>query len=72
MASIPKASIKELVKKFFGVSITEEGASEMVKILEDKAKSISQYAVGSAKKAGREKVTKSDIMEYMIKGSEKG
>ncbi len=71
MASIPRASIKGLMKKFFGVNITDEGAAEMVRILEDEAKRISKYAVNNAKRVGREKVTKKDILEYVIKGRER-
>ena len=69
MASIPKAYIKKFVKKSFGANITDDGAAEMIKILEKRAKEISSYAVVNAKKRNREgKVTKEDIMEYTLKG----
>ncbi len=67
MASIPKASIKKFVKRRFNANITDEGAEEIVKILEEKANDISKYAVSNAKKDRREKVTRSDVMKYVIK-----
>lgn len=66
MASIPKASIKKFVKRRFKANITDEGAEEIVKILEEKANEISKYAVTNAKKEKREKVTRSDVMKYVI------
>ncbi len=68
MASIPKASIKKFVKKRFKAHITDEGAEEIVKILEEKAERISKHAVGNARKDKREKVTKADVMKYVIGG----
>jgi histone H3/H4 len=68
MASIPKTSIKRFVKRYFKANITDEGAEEIVKILEEKAKEISRYAVDNAKKDSRGKVTRTDVMKYVIKG----
>lgn len=68
MASIPKASIKKFVKRYFKANITDEGAEEIVKILEEKAREISKYAVGNAKREEREKVTRTDVMKYVMKG----
>ncbi len=68
MASIPKASIKKFVKRYFKANITDEGAEEIVRILEAKAKEISRYAVDNAKKDERNKITRADVMEYVIKG----
>ena len=68
MASIPKAYIKKFVKRKFKANITDEGVEEIVKILEEKAESISKYAVGNAKKDKRDKVTKADVMKYVIGG----
>lgn len=68
MANIPKSSIKKFVKKYFDANITDEGAEEIVKILEGKAKEISRFAVDNAKKDSRSKVTRSDVMKYVIKG----
>ncbi|HUB92819.1 MAG TPA: histone-like protein [Candidatus Saccharimonadales bacterium] len=68
VASIPKASIKKFVKRYFKANITDEGAEEIVKILEEKAKEISRYAVDNAKRESRGKVTRTDVMKYVIKG----
>ncbi len=68
MANIPKASIKKFVKRYFKANITDEGAEEIVRILEAKAKEISRYAVDNAKKDERSKITRADVMEYVIKG----
>lgn len=70
MANIPKTSIKKFVKTHFKANITEDGADEIVKILEEKAEEISKYAVSNAKKEGRSKVTRGDVMRYVIKGGE--
>ncbi len=69
MAKIPKKSIKELVKNYFGASITEDGAEELALILEKKANEISKFAVNNAKTKGRKKVTKEDIKKYVINES---
>ncbi len=68
MANIPKSSIKTLVKRYYGANITEDGANELARIIEKKAKDIAGFAVRNAKSKGREKVTKDDIKEYLIKG----
>ncbi len=67
MAKISKSSIKALVKRNFKVSITDDGAAEIAKILERKANEISRFAVKNAQKDGRGKVTKEDITKYLIK-----
>ncbi len=67
VASIPKASIKRFIKRHFGANITEDGAEEIVKILEEKAKEISEYAVDNAKREERGKVTRKDVMKYVMK-----
>lgn len=67
MASIPKTSIKKFIRRYFDANITDDGAEEIVKILEEKAKEISRYAVGNAKKEERSKVTRNDVMKYIIK-----
>ena len=66
MASIPKASIKRFVRHHFGANITDEGAEEIVKILEEKAKDISKHAVENAKRERREKITRKDVMRYVV------
>jgi histone H3/H4 len=68
MASIPKSSIKALVKRYFKAEITEDGANEIARILERKANEISAFAVKNARARGRDKVTKEDITQYLIKG----
>ncbi len=68
MASISRAAIRKLVKSHFKVNITDGGADEIAKILEDEAAAISHYAVGSAKTDKRDRVTKKDISDYIIKG----
>ena len=45
MASLPKEAIKKLIKKYAKANITDTGADELAKILEDKAKAISRLAV---------------------------
>lgn len=66
MASIPKASIKRFVKHHFGANITDDGADEIVKILEEKAEEISKHAVENAKRDSRDKVTRKDVMRYVV------
>ena len=68
MGSISRSSIKKLIKRHFDVSITNGGAEEIAKILEGEAKNISSFAVKNAKKNSRDKVTKKDIHDYVIKG----
>ncbi len=68
MAAISRSSIKALLKRKFGVNITESGADELARILEDEAKKIASAAVTNARKDKRDKVTRSDIKEYVIKG----
>ena len=67
MASISRAAIKKLVKKHFKVNITDGGADELAKILEDEAKIISGHAVKCAKSNKRDSVTEKDIHDYVIK-----
>jgi histone H3/H4 len=68
VGKISRDSIKKLVKKHFAVSVTDGGADEIAKILEVEAERISSFAVKNAKKNRRDKVTKRDIKEYVIKG----
>jgi len=67
VANIPKQAIKKLIKKYFKVNISDEGAAALAKILEGKAKRISKFAVDNAKKEKRDRVTKKDIEEYVLK-----
>jgi len=67
VANIPKQAIKKLIKKYFGVNISDDGAVALAKILESKAKRISKFAVKNAKREKRDRVTKKDIEEYVLK-----
>ncbi|VVB76638.1 DNA-binding protein HMf-1 [uncultured archaeon] len=67
MANIPKQAIKKLIKKYFKVNISDDGAVALAKILESKAKKISKFAVKNAKKDKRDRVTKKDIEDYVLK-----
>ena len=66
MANIPRAAIRDLVRKYLKANITEGGADELAKMLEEEAKRISEFAVGNAKKENRDRVTKKDITKYFI------
>jgi histone H3/H4 len=67
MATIPKQAVKKIFNKYFGLQITEDGASALARLLEKKAKKISAYAVKNAKKEKRDKITKKDIEDYVLK-----
>ena len=67
MANIPKQAIKKLIKSYFKVNISDDGAVALARILENKAKRISKFAVRNAKKEKRDRVTKKDIEEYVLK-----
>ncbi len=67
MASISKQAIKKLVRQHFKATITDDGAAELARILENEAAKISRFAVGNAKKANRAKVTRDDVRTYKIK-----
>ncbi|MDE1768735.1 MAG: hypothetical protein KGH64_06540 [Candidatus Micrarchaeota archaeon] len=68
MATISRSAIKELIKKKFKANITKNGVDELARILELEAKRISSFAVQNAKRSKRDKVTRSDIRQYAIKG----
>jgi histone H3/H4 len=67
VANIPKQAIKKLIKKYFKVNISDDGAVALARILENKAKRISKFAVKNAQREKRERVTKKDIEEYVLK-----
>ena len=67
MANIPKQAIKKLIKNYFKVNISDDGAVALARILEKKAKRISKFAVKNAKREKRDRVTKKDIEEYVLK-----
>ena len=67
MATIPKQAIKRMMSQSFGLKITDEAAEALAAVLERKAKKISRFAVDSAKKDKRNKVTKKDIEDYIMK-----
>jgi histone H3/H4 len=66
MATIPSSSVKAMVKKHFGSDITDDGAEEMARILEEKANKMASFAVKNARTDGRVKVTKKDIAKYLM------
>ncbi len=68
LGKISREAIKKLIKKHFKVSVTAGGAEEIAKILEGEAQRIASYAVKNAKRNSRDKVTKTDIKDYVIKG----
>lgn len=68
MATISRNSIKVLIKRKFKANITEGGVDELARILENEAKKISSFAVQNAKKKRRDRVTRSDIRDYIVKG----
>ena len=68
MGKIPKQAIRQLVKRYANVNITEDGVSALAKMLEKKAISISKFAIKNAKKSGRSKITKEDINRYILSG----
>ena len=67
MATIPRQAVKKLFNKYFGLQITDKGADALARVLEKKAKRISAFAVKNAKKDKRNKVTRKDIQEYILK-----
>ncbi len=66
MTRISNDSIKRFVKEHAKVNMTNDAASALAKILEGKAKTISKFAVRNAKKDGRSKITKEDILKYIM------
>jgi histone H3/H4 len=68
MATISRSSIRALIRKKFKTNITKGGIDELARILEDEAKSISAFSVQNARKNKRDKVTRSDIRQYLVKG----
>lgn len=70
MANIPKQSVKNIVRRYFKVNITDDGAAELAKMLEGEAKRISKFAVANAKKDKRDRVTRKDVREYVLKASQ--
>ncbi len=68
MANIPRAAIRQLVRKYFKATITEGGADELARMLEAEAEKISKFAVENAKREKRNKVSKRDIAKYVVNG----
>ncbi|MGC8710202.1 MAG: histone-like protein [Candidatus Micrarchaeia archaeon] len=67
MASLSRGNIKKLIKKYTKANITDDGIDAVAKLLESKAMEISKFAVKNAKQKKREKITKEDIMEYVVR-----
>lgn len=64
---IPKASIKKFIKNTYDVTIEDDAAEEIAKMLEARALEIAKYAVKNAEKRQSQKVTAEDIDAYKIK-----
>jgi histone H3/H4 len=69
MAQLSRDSIKKLVKKYTNANITTDGAEAIAKLLEKKAREISSFAVRKAKEKKKDKITKDEIKEYILKHS---
>ncbi len=69
MAKISKQAVKEIVRRYAKINITDDAIEEMTKMLETEAKRISNFAVSNAKKEKRNKITRKDIMDYVLKNA---
>ena len=67
MAQLSRENIKKLVKKYTNANITDEGADAIARLLEKKAREISSFAVKKAKEKKKDKITKEEINEYILK-----
>ncbi len=67
MAKIPAQTIKKIIKQDFGLQITDDAAVAFARVLGKKAEVISKFAVKNAKKEKRNKVTRKDIEDYVMK-----
>jgi len=67
MAQLSRDNIKKLVKKYTKANITDDGADAIAKLLEKKAREISSFAVRKAKEKKKDKITKEEINEYILK-----
>jgi histone H3/H4 len=68
LEKISKSSIKKIAKNGSNpdIIITEKAAEAIAKLLEEKAKRISEYAVERAKKKKRATITEEDINAYRL------
>jgi len=67
MAQLSRDNIKKLVKKYTNANITDDGADAIAKLLEKKAREISSFAVRKAKEKKKNRITKEEINEYILK-----
>jgi len=67
MAQLSRDNIKKLVKKYTNANITDDGADAIAKLLEKKAREISSFAVKKAKEKKKDRITKEEINEYILK-----
>ena len=67
MAQLSRDNIKKLVKKYTNANITDDGADAIAKLLEKKAREISSFAVRKAKEKKKDRITKEEINEYILK-----
>ncbi|MEM3841122.1 MAG: NFYB/HAP3 family transcription factor subunit [Candidatus Micrarchaeaceae archaeon] len=65
MAKIPNSVIKEIAKSS-GMKISNDAATKIAKILEDKAMEIANFAVGKAKSKKRNTVLAEDVDAYRL------
>ncbi len=63
---ISKVSIKKLLKNKKDIVLSDKAIDEIIKILENKAKTISKYAVNRAKIKNRTMILKEDIESYLL------
>lgn len=63
---ISKVSIKKLLKDKKDIVLSDKAIDEIIKILENKAKTISKYAVNRAKTKKRTMILKEDIESYLL------
>ncbi|MEM3554669.1 MAG: hypothetical protein QXU79_02485 [Candidatus Micrarchaeaceae archaeon] len=67
MAGIPDDAVRSFVKKYAKAKITDDAVKEIARILNTEAAKISRFAVKNAKREKRNKITKKDIMDYVLK-----
>lgn len=67
---ISRDSIKKLLDDKKDIILSDKAIDEIIKILEEKASSISKYAVNRAKNKNRSMILKEDIESYMLESGD--
>ncbi|MCL4383548.1 MAG: hypothetical protein M1168_03715 [Candidatus Marsarchaeota archaeon] len=67
---ISRDSIKKLLEDKKDIILSDKAIDEIIKILEEKASSISKYAVNRAKNKNRSMILKEDIESYMLESGD--